>query len=286
MLEYRDYMKEDEGGGAARSFFGTRTVTQVLLLANLACFVAFIAVAYVILPYVVRVGEHPERIARSILNYVGLVPSRALGDLWLWQLFTYSFLHSAHDLLHLIFNLYALYWLGREVETIYGAARFTALYFLSALAGALAFCMFDYGESQLIGASGAIYGMLVVFALHYPHQKILLIVFPIEAWLMVAIFIGIDLTMHLTGTSGGVGSLAHLGGAAAGFGFYKLQGRVEAALDGFERRASKAERQSVEAIEARLDTLLEKISKDGMDSLSKKEREFLKRASSHYQKKA
>jgi membrane associated rhomboid family serine protease len=283
MIEYRDYMQDER---RASSLFGGRSATQVLLLAHIGIFAAFVTLVWIVLPWVVRVELGAEQMARWTHETFGLVPTRALGDLWLWQFATWGFLNDPRRPIAFIITLWALWSIGREIEDLYGTRRFLAVYFISSLSGALTYCLLFYEPSPISGATSAIYGILVLFAIHFPRQKIILFVFPLEAWVVVLVVMGLDLVLHVTSAGGGVGYLANLGGAAGGWAYHALEPRVERLLDRLERRMDRAERQSEEEIEARLDTLLEKIGRDGMDSLSKKERDFLKRASRHYQKKA
>jgi membrane associated rhomboid family serine protease len=285
MREYRDYLQPDEA--KTPFWLGLSSVTQVLILVNAAVFLVFVLGIFVVLPYGFGYGP-PQRVSQQVLDYVGLIPQLAIGKFWLWQLFSYSFLHSYETPLHLVFNMVTLYFFGREVETLYGPKRFLTLYFVAGFVAAICYCAGSYGAARpLIGASGAIYAVMVTYAFHYPRQRILFFfLIPLEVWIVVTILIGVDLTMLITGQNTGVGYLAHLGGAAFGFIFYRYQDRLDAYLERVERRIQKSEREHDEEIEARLDTLLEKISKDGISSLSRKERDFLKRASRHYQKKS
>jgi len=285
MQDYREYFRDDEPRPAVWLRF--TSITQVLIVLNVALFALVVLTAYLFLPYVLGVGRAPELTVRTLFDYVGLVPSAALGKLWAWQLVTYAFFHSVQNVLHLVFNMLVLYFFGREIETIYGRKRFLVLYFAAAAFAGLGYCAFQYSDVPLIGASGAVYAVMVVYAFHYPRQRVLFFfLVPLEIWVVVAILIGLDVTLQITGGAGSAAPIAHLAGALFGFLFFRLRGRVETYFDRLERRMERAEREHEEEIEARLDTLLEKISRDGMNSLTKKEREFLKRASRHYQNKA
>lgn len=285
MLEYRDYMQEER----PRSRFGLGSATQVFIALNVAVYFTYLLLVYLVLPYLVQVRD--PRLPERVLGWFGLVPSSVLDDWQIWQLVTYSFFHAAGKLgfLHLVLNMWALYFFGGEVETIYGRRRFVALYLLSTTFAGLSYCLFKYDveRSILMGSASAVYAVLVVYAIHFPFQRVLaFFLLPMPVWALVAVLIGLDLASELSGEGGSLGYLAHLGGALFGWLFYALEGRVEQYLDRLDRRAQRARREHEEELEAKLDTLLEKISHDGMDSLSKKEREFLKRASVHYQKKS
>ncbi len=281
MREYREYWNPDEGRHAY--YWGLSPMVKWLIVANVAAFFALLIVVNVILPFLfdrpIPMGE--------VLSWIGLVPTRALGEGHVWQFFTYMFVHSHRDFLHLVFNMLGLYFFGREIEALYGPRKLLFLYIAAGVFAGLLHCI-SWDTMPTIGASGAVYAVLVLYACHFPHQKILFFfLIPLEVWIVVAVLIGFDLAVFLSYEgSDGVAHLAHLGGALFGYAFFKLRGRVEDYLESVEERLDRRERQAEEDLEAKLDSILEKISKDGMTALSKKERDFLKRASRHYQKKA
>src|SRR5262249_12305056 len=154
---------------------------------------------YLVLPYIVGVHEAPGTVALRVLDYVGLVPQKAIGRGWIWQLVTYAFFHDDRQVLHLVFNMLTLYFFGREVETLYGPRRFLSLYLLSAVFAGLAYCV-GWEAAPLIGASGAVYAIMVTYAFHYPRQRVLFFfLVPLEVWIVVTLLIGIDLTMQIRG---------------------------------------------------------------------------------------
>ena len=142
-----------------------------------------------------------------------------------WQLFTHMFLHG--DLLHLAFNMFALWSFGRILESIWGVQRFIMFYLVCGLGAAVISQLVDqfifgpfYGYT--VGASGAIYGLLVAFAMMFPNFKIMLIFLPvpISAKYFVPVLLLVDLTAGFTGVSifgQNIAHFAHLGGALMGF---------------------------------------------------------------------
>lgn len=143
-----------------------------------------------------------------------------------WQLLTHIFLHA--DLMHLAFNMLALWMFGRALEYRWGAQRFVIFYLLCGIGAAVISQLVDqfvldkiyFGAT--IGASGAVYGLLVAFAMLYPNQKLALIFLPvpIPAKVFVPILLLIDLSAGLTGFSifgANIAHFAHIGGAFIGF---------------------------------------------------------------------
>ncbi|RME74948.1 MAG: rhomboid family intramembrane serine protease [Planctomycetota bacterium] len=112
---------------------------------------------------------------------------------------------------------------------------------------------------------------------------LLFFVLPIEAWLLVVLLIGLDLLNFLSATGGGVSQLAHLGGAAFGYIFVRHRDRFDRWIDRFSARLEARRAAQAEESEARLDALLDKINREGIGSLTPRERAFLKRASRRYQ---
>ena len=159
-------------------------------------------------------------------NIFGLLPSAVFGSFEVWRVVTYMFLH--HDIFHILFNMLALWMFGVELERTWGSRFFTTYYFVTGVGAALTTLVvsimpgFDwmYGIPT-IGASGAVYGILLAFALYFPHTPIILFfVFPVPARYAVMIMGGIALLSSTQGP-GGVAHSAHLGGLVAGYLYLK-----------------------------------------------------------------
>ena len=136
-----------------------------------------------------------------------------------WQLVTYAFLHA--NLTHLLFNMFGLWMFGSEIERLWGGRRYTQYLLVSTLsAGALQLLLVWGTQMQhpTVGASGGIFGLLLAFAVMFPHRKIIPLFppIPMPAWLAVTIFGLIELFEGVTGTLAGVAHFAHLGGMLGG----------------------------------------------------------------------
>ena len=151
-------------------------------------------------------------------------PRRASASFWVWQLATYMFLHGG--LFHILFNMLALWMFGTELERIWGTRYFLKFYFVTGIgAGVLTVLFsllpFDFAQqlyqSNIIGASGAIYGLLLAYAIYFPDRPIYLyFVFPIPAQIFVMIMGAIAFYSSVVGRSGGVANATHLGGLLVG----------------------------------------------------------------------
>lgn len=137
-----------------------------------------------------------------------------------WQPISYAFLHEG--LTHLAFNLFGLWMFGSELERVWGSQRLAAFYFISVLTAAAAQLIVTATlgiDAPTIGASGGLFGLLVGFAMVFPHRTILLLLppIPLPAWLFVTLYGLIELTLGVTGSAGGIAHFAHLGGLAGGW---------------------------------------------------------------------
>jgi membrane associated rhomboid family serine protease len=150
---------------------------------------------------------------------LGLMPASVIGQLHVWQLGTYMFLHAG--LFHILFNMLALWMFGAELEQLWGTQYFLKFYFTTGIgAGVLTtlFSLLPFGFAQqlqhavIIGASGAIYGLLLAYAMYYPNRPIYMyFLFPIPAKYFVMIMGAIAFYSSLS-DAGGVANATHLGG--------------------------------------------------------------------------
>jgi membrane associated rhomboid family serine protease len=135
-----------------------------------------------------------------------------------WQIVTYSFLHDTHNIYHLGFNMLGLWMFGAEIERYVGPRRLLACYFASVITAALSQLfipiLFGAPPAPTIGASGGVFGLLLAYALLFPHRKVVPLIppIPMPAWLFATIYACIELFLGVTGTLSGVAHFAHLGG--------------------------------------------------------------------------
>jgi membrane associated rhomboid family serine protease len=133
-----------------------------------------------------------------------------------WQIITYGFMHGG--LAHIAFNMFALYMFGSDLERVFGPRRYLTLYFLSMITAAIAQLVVAFvagGEPvPVVGASGAIFGLLLAYGMYFPRRTLVLLFppVPMPAWLLVTLYGCLELYMGVTGTQEGVAHFAHLGG--------------------------------------------------------------------------
>lgn len=164
----------------------------------------------------------------DFFGYFGLVPRMVLEGYGVYQLVTYMFLHSPWGFGHILFNMFALWMFGADLERTWGTRRFLEYYFLCGIGAGLCVVagnlLYGTPDTRTIGASGAIYGVLLAFGLLFPDTIVLFsFLFPIKAKYFVMIIGAIAFLSSIGASGGGVSHVAHLGGMA--FGYFYLKSR-------------------------------------------------------------
>lgn len=162
-------------------------------------------------------------VSEYLFTYGALWPIGS-GRFGVWQLISYMFLHAGFG--HIFFNLFALWMFGQAIENFWGTNRFVIYYFLTGIGAALLHMLIGGGGAPTLGASGAVYGILLAFGMMFPNRPIMLLFppIPIKAKYFVAIFGAIELISGLTRANSGVAHFAHLGGMLVGFILIKYWG--------------------------------------------------------------
>jgi membrane associated rhomboid family serine protease len=265
-------------------------------------------------------GEIFSNMLRSPLVGIGIYDPKLIMEGEVWRLLTAVFLHAS--IAHLFFNMLILFWAGQRLEELYGAREFTLFYLFSGVGANLIFLGAQFAGvtdmSRALGASGAVIAVLLVFALHFPHAQVRLYFFiPMPVWLLAVLAVGFDLVFAMSAVPDPRGArtayFVHIGGAICGFLYYQSgirfshlfarspaprarpKLRVLAAPPPEERipepvgvpveSAPRPAKPPDEQLEAKLDAVLEKVSKFGQESLTAEEREILFKASELYKKR-
>ncbi|WP_266156442.1 rhomboid family intramembrane serine protease [Dyella silvatica] len=182
--------------------FDLPPVTRNLLIANIAVYLL-------------------QRLWPETMVYFALWP---LGNELFqpWQIVTGAFMHGGIE--HILFNMLALYMFGGQIERLFGGRNFTIYYFVClVVASLLQLVVMKYflhdAETPTVGASGAIFGLLLAFGMMYPYEKVMLIFLPIPmpAWLFVTGYATVELLSGVLGWMPGIAHFAHLGGMLGGY---------------------------------------------------------------------
>lgn len=260
---------------------------KTLLIVNAAFFVLRLLTG----PALIIVAGQAVGSDHGLDLYLGLVPGLVLSRIFLWQFVTYMFLHAG--LLHILFNMLVLYMFGKEIEPVIGSRRFAYFYFFCGVGAGLCSFIFYPETAVIIGASGAVFGILVAFGMLFPERVVTLLVFflfPVnmKAKHLVLIFVGAELLLVSLNVPGDpIAHLAHLGGALFGFLYMKNIGRVRAGRGPrvFRRaRLRLLDNDSGENADLReqVDAVLDKISRHGVSNLTEREKAILRRAKDEF----
>jgi len=181
-------------------------VTSALIAANVAIFLLQTVLPGLVIPFALWPWG-----ASQADPQVGFAP---------WQLVTYAFLHGS--LLHLAFNMFALYMFGGAIERVFGGRRYLTYYLMSVLAAAvtqLLVAAMSGGVYPTVGASGGVFGLLLAYAIYFPRSRVMLLFppIPMPARVFVVIYAVLELYLGVTGSQEGVAHFAHLGGMLGGY---------------------------------------------------------------------
>ncbi|MGK5089808.1 rhomboid family intramembrane serine protease [Bdellovibrionota bacterium FG-2] len=160
----------------------------------------------------------------NLLGLFALVPSAFAFEGRFWQIFTFSFLHQ--DVMHLFLNLMMLVFIGSELEAIWGTKKFLKFYSICALSAGLTYLLLQFLfwggktlQAPMLGASGAIYGLLIAYGLIFGERVLLfMMLFPMKAKYFIWVLAAVEFMSTLFSGRNGLAGAAHLGGMVAGFG--------------------------------------------------------------------
>ena len=224
----------------------------------------------------------------------GLVPRMVWSELMIWQPFTYLFFHGG--IWHVLINMFVLWMFGSELERLWGKSHFLKFYFVTGVGSGLLTMLFSLQSiTPIVGASGAVYGVLLAYGLTYPNRQIYLYgIIPIKSiWFVIGI--GMIAFMSSFNNISQVSHITHLSGMLIGY--LMLKRPVEWRSLWFSIRKRTLEYRVVQEekkathrqkIEQDIDIILDKINREGFDSLSQKEQDNLyknSRSLSRYKKK-
>jgi len=223
---------------------------------------------------------------------LGLVPTAVFQHYWLWQPVTYLFLHGS--LFHWLFNMFILWMFGRELETRWGTADFLKYFFVTGLGAALCVLLISpHSTIPTIGSSGSVFGMLVAFAMVFPEAILYLyFVIPVKAWQAAALFAFIEFFAALPGGGAGIARFAHLGGMLTGYLYLRFGGLLSVPWNPFtdlrvwlnkitrpKPKPPVELHELTDELAMKVDQILDKILKKGVDSLTSDEKRLMDRYS-------
>lgn len=275
MREYRDYWGPSEGAGGFRLGFGFTTAVKAIMIVEIALFV------------LLAILDKLEILDRTWqYKYLALSGDGAINHFYVWQFLTYMLLHDPSSIFHILFNMLFLYFFGPLIEQHYGSRKFLYMFVGGGILGGLAFTVVNYFQSQytdVVGASGAIMAIVIAAAMLFPNITVWFFFFiPMRLRTVAIIYVAMDLYTVLFVQESTVAATAHLGGALFGFLFVRYERSLTNWFFQWERKLAAREKKSTLKTRQRVDELLDKISREGITSLTSSEKKFLKRASQEY----
>ncbi len=268
----RDYNRPNYGGG--RDFrFTLRPITSIVMYLLIINVAVFLLSAFI------------PPIGNMITKLFSVYPANMFLSLQVWRFITYQFLHGGIG--HVFFNMLVLFFFGPMLEKQWGSKKFLTFYLICGASGGILYTLLVAARilppGVLVGASGAIYGMLAAGAILYPNQKVYVFgIFPLPFMALAIILATISFLNFIGGDNAG-GQAAHLAGMAAGA-VYVLWGPWQAKT---KQRSTHIKWQSKlnqeRTMQANVDKILDKINKHGIGSLSRQEKKILKQASQKQQ---
>ncbi len=285
-LHDREYYRGDD---SQRSIdFRNMTAINQLLIVNIVLFV---------LNFLFTHNDN------TITQALTLQPDDLARPWMWWRLLSYGFVHSPENLFHILMNMFVLWMFGRQLEGMYGRAEFLRIYLVSIVLGGLMWVLrqnaMGVTASGLLGASGGVTTIFLLFVCRFPHQTILLMFIPVPAWLAGVLFVLSDLSgMQATREGGGTTAYdVHLMGAAFAFFYWWTGMRLHwlAAPTRWLPKRILPRRTSLRVhdpsgaryheLEEQADAILEKVNRSGVGSLSSAERKILEDYSRHVKRK-
>lgn len=253
----RHYANNYERRPSWGNYFSNRVVNK-LILANLVVFF----LEYIFAPHFVRI--------------FALTPRDVIQNFYLWQPVTYMFLHSGF--MHLFFNMLMTWFLGTTLEQVWGDKKFLKYYISCGLGGAVFHILLSYNNA-VIGASGAVFGLYLAYAVLFPNNYVYIyFLFPIKAKYLVTFLALFQLAQGISGPSG-IAYFAHLGGMAAGLLFFRreiMNTRFWLKTRRWWWNYSQVRKEKWDQQEsAKIDSILDKIATKGYENLSNTEKRIL-----------
>jgi membrane associated rhomboid family serine protease len=227
----------------------------------------------------------------AFFRLFGLVPSTFMSDLMLWQPFTYMFFHapfySSVGISHILLNMLGLWVFGRELEQAWGKTKFLRYYFITGIGSGLITYFFQMSsDNPVIGASGAVYGILLAYGVSYPNRMLYIWgLIPVRSmWLVI--IMGSIAFFGLLGNADGISHVTHISGMLIGYVLLKKKWRWRDIWFAIRKKTIEFQVQRHEEkfikkkmLQKDIDVILEKIQKVGFIGLSDKEQSKLYEAS-------
>ena len=240
-----------------------------------------------VIVYVIMLFEPFRNI---FIYYFSIIPYHTWSKLHIWQPITYMFLHGGF--FHILLNMFGLWMFGTELEMIWGKKQFLRYFFITGIgAGIVSIVVQPTSTIPIIGASGAIYGILLAYGMEFPERTVYIYgLFPIKVKYLVLIFGGIEFFASIRPVNDGIAHYAHLSGMVIGYLYLRYFmksnhfGRNIFSLEGIKKifndliihiNTKKKNKSKMKKSQMKIDDILEKLSREGYEKLTKEEKNKL-----------
>lgn len=281
----RQYYREEPKGFTLDSVLGGRSVVMTLIMINVAVFILD------------ALSQPADGTGTGAVSAFLSLSKADVAQPWYWFRFlTYGFAHGGPS--HIFGNMIGLFFFGRAAESVYGSRKFLWMYLTAILGGGIIWivtAMPAVGRgAAVLGASGGVVAVVILFCLHFPHQKVYLLFLPFfgfPAWVLGLLYVGGDLLGMFGVRHGNVAFVVHLAGAAYAYFFFRTQWELSQLWQGSSagsfsisrlvkrkphlRVHNPGEPRRDDQLAAKADEILEKLHQQGEASLTARERKIL-----------
>jgi len=219
-----------------------------------------------------------------IFSFFGIVPINTWNDLMIWQPFTYLFIHG--DIWHVLINMFVLWMFGSELEITWGRKNFLKYYFLTGIGAGIVTILFNLNSNTpIVGASGAVFGILLAYGLMFPNRLVYIyFLIPVKVKYFVSV-IGLVALFSSFGQSN-ISHITHLSGMIIGFVSLRSNVRIDTIKNivllkkaEIEEKVQSKKQERLNELQIEVDKILDKINLEGYDKLTEEEKSFLYNAS-------
>lgn len=246
---------------------------QLLLIGNIAIFI--------LMEFLLISNNY---IHDKLFYNLALVPNQVYNNFYIWQCITYLFLHGG--IIHLLFNMLGLWFLGIDLEALWGKQKFLKYYFITGIGSALITIIYNVGLSNpfipIVGASGAVYGLLLAYGIIFPNRIIYVYgIFPVKIRNAVIILGLVSFFYSITLQKSGISHITHLAGMLMGL-IYLIYWKNQKKSMRIIYTNQQSQNTDQQITENHLNDILDKMNEIGWDALSDEDKEFLQNESKNY----
>ncbi|MBN2064300.1 MAG: rhomboid family intramembrane serine protease [Sedimentisphaerales bacterium] len=267
-------------GGGSRLSFGLPSWTPMVKLLIIINVVVFV-IQHVLGPNLMALVPGELTICRNAVDaWFSVIGFKLIYAIQLWRIITFQFLHA--DMMHLLFNMLGLFFLGPVLERSWGSRHLLFFYLTCGAVGGMLYNIASLvgflGFGTLVGASGGVLGLMVACAILFPQFQVILFIFPVPIRFACVLFTVMYVVNVLQQGRNAGGDLCHLGGMATGFAWIMWRPLWQKKVSAIKEGAFQAKQQEQVNLEYEVDRILAKVHSQGIHSLTSREKQILQQA--------